>query len=103
MPFVGPWPSPARSPTGVMSSKTATGQNGVATFAVSTPIEKVLEFYETELKGKGFTVERSEVKGEGGALAMGSLTAKQEEKREVMVTAVPVEKETQVNVNYTEK
>jgi hypothetical protein len=94
---------PGAKPTGLMSSKTATGQSGVVTFAVSTPIEKVLDFYETQLKGNGFKVERSDVKGEGDALAMGSISAKQEEKREVMVTVVPAEKETQVNVNYTEK
>jgi hypothetical protein len=94
---------PGAKPTGVMSSKTATGQTGVVTFAVSTPVEQVLDFYETALKGKGFAVERSDVKGEGGALTMGSISAKQEEKREVTVTAVPVEKETQVNLNYTEK
>ncbi len=92
---------PGAKPTGVMSSKTATGLDGTVTFATADPTDKVMGFYEADLTGKGFAVERSDVKGEGSA--MGSLTAKLEGKREMNVIVVPAEKETQVTVHYVEK
>ncbi len=57
--------------------------------------------YEEHLKGKGFKIERSDVKNDAGT--MGSLSAKLEDRREVHVTAVPAEKETQVSVHYASR
>lgn len=94
-------PYPGVKPTGVMSSKTATGQNGMVTFTTTDPGEKVLDFYEADLKGKGFEIERTDVKGEAGG--MGSLTAKLEAKGELTVAAVKNDKETQVNLHYESK
>ncbi len=86
---------------GVMSNKTAAGVEGMITFTTSHPSGEVLDFYEADLKGKGFKVERSEVKGDAGST--GSLTAKLEDRRELTVTAVPAEKETQVGVHYASR
>lgn len=92
---------PGVQPGGAMSNKTATGVEGTITFTTSHPGGEVLDFYEAYLKTKGFKVERSEVKGDAGS--MGSLTAKLEDRREVTVTAVPAQKETQVAVHYVSR
>lgn len=92
---------PGVQPAGVMSKKTATGVEGMVSFTTGNPGDKVLDFYEADLKGKGFKVERSDVKNDAGT--MGSLSAKLEDRREVHVTAVPAEKETQVSVHYVSR
>lgn len=92
---------PGVQPGGIMSSKTAGGVEGMISFTTSHPSSEVLDFYEADLKGKGFKVERSEVKGDAGST--GSLTARLEDRRELTVTAVPAEKETQVGVHYVSR
>jgi len=92
---------PGAKPTGVMSTKTAGGLDGLVTFSTADPGEKVLDFYQSDLKAKGFNVERNEVKSDNAS--MGSLTAKLADKQELDVTAVPADKQTQVSLHYVER
>ncbi len=92
---------PGAAPASVMTNKTGTTSEGMITFTTSHPGGRVLDFYEADLKGKGFQVERNEVKGDAGS--MGSLTGKLQDRREVTVTAVPADKETQVGVHYVSR
>jgi hypothetical protein len=92
---------PGVKQAGTTSSKTDAGVDGMITFTTSHTAAEVLDFYEADLKGKGFKVVRSDTKAEAGL--MGSLTAKLEERRELSVTAVPAEKETQVGVHYVSR
>jgi hypothetical protein len=85
----------------VTASKTgAEGIFGSYSFQSSDAAGKVLDYFDAELKGKGFTVERTNVGGAGAGIA--TLRAQRDEgKRAVNVTAVPVGDVAQVTVQYT--
>jgi hypothetical protein len=91
---------PGAQPAAVVSKQSAGGGvEGLFTFVTGDPAEKVLDLFASELKGKGFQVERTDMKGDGGN--MGTVAAKaSKERREVNVTAVPSDKGTQVSVQY---
>lgn len=101
-----PLPSWVPSYPGVtpMSTLSKTGEDelyGNYSFQTSDSVEKVLEYFETELKAAGFTLEKSNV--QSGVLAMGHINAKTDDgRRTVDVSVIPVDKIAQVTVQYSE-
>lgn len=91
---------PGTTPVTTMSKSSDEGIYGNYTFQTSDSSEKVLEYYETELKGDGFTVEKTNV--QGGPISMGTLHAKRDDgKRNVDISILPAAGLTQVTVQYT--
>jgi len=87
---------PGSTPTTSLSKSGAEGLYGSYSFRTSDDGGKVLDFYETDLKGSGFTVERTNV-----SAAIGNLAAKRDGgKREVNVTVAPGAGATTVTVQY---
>jgi hypothetical protein len=80
------------------SQKTAEGFTGHYSFQTADPTEKVLSFYERELKAAGFAVERTAMQG---MVRLANLNAKADGgKRTVNVIITPVGEMAQVAVQY---
>lgn len=80
------------------SQKTAEGFSGHYSFQTNDPSDKVLSFYERELKAAGFAVERTAMQG---MVRLANLNAKADGgKRTVNVIITPVGETSQVAVQY---
>jgi hypothetical protein len=91
---------PGVTPTASMKKSGADGLYGSVSFETEDDGAKVLDFYERELKGAGFTVERTGMSG--AAMTVGNLNAKRDGgKRVVNVTAVRTDEGAQVTVQYS--
>jgi hypothetical protein len=90
---------PGVTPLMSVSKSSAEGIYGSYSFQTSDAAAKVLDFYEGDLKGSGFAVERSAASG--GVMGLGSLTAKRDRgKREVNVSVIPGDNGATVTVQY---
>ena len=81
------------------SETTAAGFSGHCSFQTADATDKVLSFYERELKASGFTVERTAMQG---MVRLANLNAKADGgKRTVNVIITPVGEASQVVLQYT--
>jgi hypothetical protein len=94
---------PGSAPKGVYSGKGATGATGALQFETEDPPQKVLSYFEDQLKADGFTVSTNSYK-QSGAMTGGLVSASNDAaNRSVNVTVSVEEGKTQVMVNYTEE
>ncbi len=90
---------PGSAPVNTYSRTSETGIVGSFSFQTDDPSDKVLDYFENELKTSGFTVEKAKMSG--GAIAIGSLHAKRDDgKRMVNISIVPIGNVSQVTVQY---
>ncbi len=81
------------------SEKSATGVTGHLTFQTTDSADKVMSFYESQLKAQGFAVERTAMQG---AVHLANLNAKADGgKRTVNVIVTPVGEASQIAVQYS--
>jgi len=103
----GPLPAwvpafPGAKPSGLLSKKSASGVEGTVTFVTDKKVEEVLDFYDSQLKGNGFTVERTA--SEASGRSVGSIAAKaQADQRTVNIGAISSGQTTQVSIQYSSK
>jgi len=94
---------PGASTQGVFSSETGDGIGGSFSFATSDSIEKVVKFYEDNLKEAGLKITTNSVQ-QNGVVNMGSLTAEDgNKKRTAFVSAISEQGSTKVSVVFTSK
>jgi hypothetical protein len=91
---------PGARPQGIVAKKRADGgEEGALGFQTSEPVAKVLDFYQAQLEGKGFKVERTAA--QDGKSSMGTLGARADgERRQLNVVAISGNEATEVNVQY---
>jgi len=93
---------PGASPQSTFSTSKAGEQTGAYTFTTKDAVEKVMAFYQDQLKSGGFTVSNmtSNSEGKSGGMVTGEDKTKN---RTVMVTLGTEDAGTQVNVTYSIK
>jgi hypothetical protein len=91
---------PGAKPMASVSKTSAEGIYGSYSFQTGDSAARILDHFEGALNDDGFSVEKTNV--EGGAMAVSSLHAKRDDgKRVVNVTVIPVAGTSQVTVQYT--
>ena len=91
---------PGAKPMASVSKTSAEGIYGSYSFQTGDPAAKILDYFDGALNEDGFSVEKTKV--EGGAMAVSTLQAKRDDgKRAVNVTVIPVAGAAQVTVQYT--
>lgn len=94
---------PGASTQGVFSSETADGVSGSFGFSTTDSIDKVVKFYDDNLKEAGFKTTTNTVQ-QNGVLNMESLAAEDgAKKRTALVTAITEQGSTKVSVVFTSK
>lgn len=97
---------PGAEPTGAYAQRSDDAEEGAFGFQTSEPVAKVLDFYQSQLEGKGYEVERTATEGEGG-FGTGTLTGRSAaEHREVTIVVLSGGedgKAAQVNVRYASR
>jgi len=94
---------PGASTQGVFSSESADGISGSFGFATGDSIDKVVRFYEENLKESGFKTTTNTVQ-QNGVLNMETLAAEDDnKKRTAFVTAINEQGSTKVTVVFTSK
>jgi hypothetical protein len=89
--------------SGSVISQDGNGKHGNFQFSTSDPVDKVIDFYKTEFERAGMKVTNNSVKLLG-ALSAGNLTADStDKKRHVVVSVIPYDTQTTVNVAYEMK
>jgi len=93
---------PGSSPQNTYSASNPTGHTGAFTFPTSDSPEKVISFYEDQLKSRGFTVSKMTGTSEGktGGMVSGEDKANQ---RTVVATVGAENNHTQVSVTFSAK
>lgn len=87
---------------GSYDATTTEGRSAMFTVTTSDPIDQVAEFYESQLKGSGFKVEKSSYEAGGQKTVILAATG-DDDKRSATVTVSTSEGKTQALVNFNEK
>lgn len=87
---------------GSYDATTAEGRSAMFTVTTTDAIDQVAEFYESQLKGSGFKVEKSSYEANGQKTVILAATGS-DEKRSATVTVTTNEGKTQALVNFNEK
>jgi hypothetical protein len=91
---------PGAKPMASVSKTSVEGIYGSYSFQTKDSAAKILDYFDRELNGDGFSVEKTKL--EGGAMVVSSLHAKRDDgKRVVNITVIPVAGASQVTVQYT--
>jgi hypothetical protein len=94
---------PGGTTQGNFSNTSDEGRTAAFTVTTKDPVDKVLDFYESQLKAAGFKVDKTTVTS-NGQTGGGTVTAKSEdEKREASVIVSTSNDETSAMVTFTEK
>ena len=87
---------------GSYDATTAEGRSAMFTVTTADPVDQVAEFYESQLKGSGFKVEKSSYEANGQKTVILAGTSA-DDKRTATVTVSTNEGKTQALVNFNEK
>jgi hypothetical protein len=97
------YPNTTGEPSGAFESTSPEGKTATFTIATADPVDQVLTFYETELKGAGFKATKNTYATDG-ATGGGTVSGTSaDEKRTFNVLATTDNGQTQAVVSYTEK
>lgn len=88
---------------GSYDATTTEGRSAMFTVTTSDSIDQVAEFYESQLKGSGFKVEKSSYEAGGQKTVILAATVDGDDKRSATVTVSTAEGKTQAIVNFNEK
>lgn len=87
---------------GSYDASTAEGRSAAFTVTTSDPVDKVAEFYESQLKGNGLSVQKNTMEANGQKTVILAATSS-DEKRTAMVSVSTSEGKTMASVNFNEK
>jgi hypothetical protein len=87
---------------GSYDATTAEGRSAAFTVTTSDSVDKVVEFYESQLKAAGLTVQKNSFEG-GGQKTVMLVGTGSDDKRTMTVSVSPAEGKTQAVVNFNEK
>ncbi|HYH47757.1 MAG TPA: hypothetical protein VEG34_18895 [Thermoanaerobaculia bacterium] len=97
------YPNTTGEPAGAFESTSPEGKTATFTITTADPVDQVLTFYETELKGAGFKATKNTYATDG-ATGGGTVSGTSaDEKRTFNVLATADNGQTQAVVSYTEK
>jgi hypothetical protein len=95
---------PGASVQGGFSSKSAEGTSQSFALTSSDPVDKVLAFYQDQLKNNGLTVQQPTTVAVGGQTTTGAVKADSpDQKRHVQIVATAANGKTQASISYEEK
>jgi hypothetical protein len=87
---------------GAYDASTAEGRSAAFTVSTTDPVDKVAEFYESQLKGNGLKVEKNTMEANGQKTVILAATSS-DDKRTAMVSVSTSEGKTVASVNFNEK
>jgi hypothetical protein len=87
---------------GSYDASTAEGRSAAFTVATTDPVDKVAEFYESQLKGNGLNVQKNTMEANGQKTIILTATSS-DDKRTAMVSVSTSEGKTLTSVNFNEK
>jgi len=98
---------PGASVQGGVSSKSAAGSAQTFTLTTSDPVDRVLAFYQDQLKNNGLTVEQPTTMAVGGQVTTSTISTVKadspDQKRHLQIVATSANGKTQASISYEEK